>query len=327
MDRGTWNGTSWTSSGTGAYVMATVKQSELAYLASVLGFNTINIQSLAIAKVQIAANPCVLALAGQISFQGSPTVNAPSCGLASNDPAANALNFTGGGMTINAGSLSAEGGCTGAATFCSKALTYMPAVTNPFSALDAVTLPTLPICANTSALVAYSAATPCRNNGLTLTGNNTLTLTGGVYFMSGTLQLKGTTAVNKTATFIMLPGSNFDMKGTGTISITANSSVTTSQLPTVLQPYVSLFANMAIYDQSSNAVTFGGSSEISFTRNMYLPNAAVTFQGNPTVNVGGGKSCGELIAASIALNGNATLDSSGCSSATQPTSQYVTLVQ
>ena len=41
--------------------------------------------------------------------------------------------------------------------------------------------------------------------------------------------------------------------------------------------------------------------------NMYLPNAALTFQGNPMVNVGG-KGCGELIAGSIALNGNATLD-------------------
>ena len=44
-----------------------------------------------------------------------------------------------------------------------------------------------------------------------------------------------------------------------------------------------------------------------FAGNMYLPNAALTFQGNPTVNVGG-KGCGELIAGSIALNGNATLD-------------------
>ena len=40
-------------------------------------------------------------------------------------------------MTMNLGSLSTVGGCTGAASFCNTALTYMPApTTNPFSALD-----------------------------------------------------------------------------------------------------------------------------------------------------------------------------------------------
>ena len=43
------------------------------------------------------------------------------------------------------GSLSAAGGCTGSRTFCGAAFThYMPPVTNPFSALDGVTMPTLP---------------------------------------------------------------------------------------------------------------------------------------------------------------------------------------
>jgi hypothetical protein len=56
--------------------------------------------------------------------------------MASNDPANNALNFTGGGITMNLGSLSAAGGCTGSASFCNTALTYQSPVTNPFSALD-----------------------------------------------------------------------------------------------------------------------------------------------------------------------------------------------
>ncbi|MBV9531721.1 MAG: hypothetical protein JO283_11810 [Bradyrhizobium sp.] len=44
--------------------------------------------------------------------------------MASNDTANNALNFTGGDMSINLGSVSAAGGCTGAASFCNTALTY-----------------------------------------------------------------------------------------------------------------------------------------------------------------------------------------------------------
>jgi hypothetical protein len=76
----------------------------------------------------------------------------------------------------------------------------------------------------------------------------------------------------------------------------------------------------------SNNIKIGGNSNITFKGTMYLPTANVTFQGNPTVDVGGGKGCGELIAKSVAFNGNATLDSNGCSSATKPSSQYVRLV-
>ena len=94
---------------------ATVSQQQPAYLAAVLGLSTINIGSQAIAAVKsLAKPPCALALTGSIGFQGSPNINAPNCGMASNDTANNALDFTGGGMSINLGSLSAAGGCTGA---------------------------------------------------------------------------------------------------------------------------------------------------------------------------------------------------------------------
>src|SRR4029077_16256021 len=123
-----WNGVN------GNFVQAIVSQQQPAYLAKVLGLSTVNIGAQAVAQVQVLAKPpCVLALTGSISFQGSPNINAPNCGMASNDKDPNALNFTGGGMSINLGSLSAAGGCTGTASFCKNALTYMPPVTNPFS--------------------------------------------------------------------------------------------------------------------------------------------------------------------------------------------------
>ncbi len=84
---------------------------------------------------------------------------------------------------------------------------------------------------------------------------------------------------------------------------------------------------MAIYDASATAVQFGGTSNINVTGNIYAPTAAVTFQGNPTISLANGKSCGELIAASIKFAGNATFDDSGCTKAEIPGSQYVSLVQ
>jgi hypothetical protein len=73
---------------------------------------------------------------------------------------------------------------------------------------------------------------------------------------------------------------------------------------------------------------FGGNSNISITGNIYAPTAAVTFQGDPTISLGGGATgCGQLIAASVAFNGNATFDDSGCGSTKINAQQYVTLVE
>jgi Flp pilus assembly protein TadG len=317
-----WKGTN------GNFVQATVQQTQPGYLAALLGLSTVNIGATAVASViNLAKPPCVLALTGSISFQGSPNINAPNCGMASNDRANNALDFTGGGMTVNLGSLSAAGGCTGTTTFCSSALTYRAPVTNPFAALDAVTLPTLSNCSG-GGLTAYSAATPCKNNNFTLNGNTDLTLPGGVYFISGTLKVNGNASILGTALFILLPGASFSMLGTGNISVTGNASLTAAQLPSVLQPYRSLFADMALYDQSTSPLNIGGTSKyVALKGTIYAPNAAVTFQGNPTISLANGTGCGELIAKSIAFNGNATFDGSGCPASTKPSAQYVSLVQ
>ena len=145
----------------------------------------------------------------------------------------------------------------------------------------------------------------------------------GVYFISGTLSLKGQSQIKGTGLLILLPGASIDTKGGGSISLAPNASVTNAMLPTALQPDASLLANMVIYDRDGSAISMGGNSNLNFTGNIYAPTAAVSFQGNPTVNA-----CGELIAASIQFSGNATFDNSGCSSATKITpQQYVALVQ
>jgi Putative Flp pilus-assembly TadE/G-like len=318
-----WNGIN------GDFVQAVVQQTQPTYLARILGIPTVNIGATAVAQVkQTPANPCILALTGSISFQGSPNINAPSCGMASNDRNTDALNFTGGGMSLNLGSLSAAGGCTGTASFCGNALTYLPPVVNPFSALDGVTMPALPDCtlpkkdsSGNIALVAYSAATPCANNVSKLQGGSTgVTMNGGVYFLSGS-SLNGGQSI--TGTGLLIPLGSVNLKGSSSINVTANTSVTASQLPPVLQPYASLFDKMAIYDRNSTAWSIGGTSRVTFTGNMYLPNAAVTLQGNPS---GTASTCEQLVAASLAFNGNATFDNTGCSAGTKPTSQYVQLV-
>src|SRR6266702_1343129 len=324
-------------------VKATVSQIQPTYLAGVLGLSTVTIPAIAVAEVKVLLQPpCVLALTGSLSFQGSPNINASKCGMASNDRAAGALNFTGGGMTITPGSvISAAGGCTGSATFCNKTFDYTPPVANPFSALDAALTsmcganPSLPAkcglakCTG-SGLTAYTAAKPCVNDNVKTNGNTAVTLTPGVYFISGTLTMVGGSSVTGTGvTFILLPGATIDTKGGGILTLSGPTTApSASSLPAALQSSAALFQYMSIYDASAAAVTFGGNSNINLTGNIYAPNAAVTFQGDPTLSVGNGSRCGQLIAASIAFNGNATFDSSGCPTSTKLLAdQYVQLVQ
>ena len=82
------------------------------YLAKVLGMSTVTIGAQAIAQVDVTKPPCILALKDSISFQGSPTVSSPTCGIASNSTATDAIDFTGNnGIDLNAPSFTV-GGCS-----------------------------------------------------------------------------------------------------------------------------------------------------------------------------------------------------------------------
>jgi hypothetical protein len=255
----------------------------------------------------------------------------PGCGMASNSTASNAINFTGGGGINVTGPMVTEGGCSGTTAQCAPVVTNGLPVTDPLAALEtAMAGFTLPACTG-SALVAYgsTATTQCKNNNLILTGGGTITLTG-TYFVSGVLSVRGGTTINSGAggaTIVMLPGSSFDMRGGSTMNITGPTTAPTLLPAAFTSPAcptcASLFKNLSLFDAALTPVALGGTSGLNFSGNLYLPVADVTFQGNPSVSA-----CGELIAASISFNGNATFTNSGCTSngIPVPTSQVVQLV-
>ena len=158
-----------------------------------------------------------------------------------------------------------------------------------------------------------------------------------MYFISGTLTLKGGSAITCNSpctgvTFILLPGASIDTKGGGTLTLQGPTTApSTSSLPTAFQSdYLEAVPvhGHVLFATIEAAVQFGGKSNINLTGNIYAPTAAVTFQGNPTISIGGAQ-CGQLIAASIAFNGNATFNDTakGCGASQLQSSQYVQLVQ
>lgn len=314
-----WNGVS------GNFVQAIVQQTQPAYLASVLGSTTIPIGAQAVAQVNSSSPTCLLALRGQISVTGNAGINTNGCSVGSNDPANNALDFTG-NISVNlcsgsnCGSLLTAGGCTSTGTSnpCSAAKTYVPPSSNPFSALNSIAAPTLSNCSG-SGLTAYST-THCTNNNKSISGNSTVTLSG-VYFISGTLSVVGNASISGTngALLILLPGANISATGNVTFNITAlGSNLTSSQLPAAFQPYTSLLDSMVMFGMCTSSTSCSGSTNVSFTGNTsanlkgntYLPTAALTFPGNSLALNNG--LCDEVIASSITLIGNSNFGVKGC---------------
>ena len=113
-------------------------------------------------------------------------------------------------------------------------------------------------------------------------------------------------------TFILLPGAKIDTKGGGTLTTTGpTTSPSTSSLPTALQPEAGLFQSMAIYDASATPVRL---VEIvtSTSRKHLRPESSSDVAGRSDAQLKQrNRSCGEIVADSVAFNGNATFDDTG----------------
>jgi hypothetical protein len=304
---------------------------------------SIMVRALAVAGVITSTkHPCVLAQSGPVTFQDAAVeVNAPNCGIASNGTPVG-INFSVAPKTLNVGSLTTAGGCSG--SYCNSVSppvnTYAPPTTNPFSALtNALTTPsllTLTPCGAT--LTPYTASSQCANDNQTINDATAGLLTvSGVYFFSGGLTLGGngslTTAAGVSATIIVLPV--FDNKGNqqtalkmaggSTFNITAPTTApSASALPGQLASVASLLSNMALFDPETSPQVTGGAT-MAGSGVFYLPNAnPLNWQGSSTGQV---STCTEIIAASIQFSGTPNLNNAGCPPTILLQNQVVALVQ
>ncbi len=338
IDIGTYTAGKWNSDPTGSYVLATVAQTQPTFLATVLDVTSVKIGTYAVALVKTLAEPCVLALTGEISFQDSAVdVEAKDCGLASN-AVPTGFDFQA-NPTVHVGSLSTSGNCLGSTTYCGTALTYMPPVPNPYSSLDAALAATSITKSCGANLTPYTAGNQCVNKDFS--ANKPVALpSSGIYFFSGKVQLTGSGSIcttvstdgkscsasntsGITATLILLSKASLSMAGGSVISVSAPSTTPTSaQLPSSLQSVASLLVGMAIIDTDETSPQTNGGASLTANGVIYFPKAALDFQGNPTATT-----CSEVIAASITFAGSPHFDTSKCPTGTPKIkSQYVALV-
>jgi len=320
-----WNGVN------GNYVQATVTQTQNTSLATVLGLSTVTVGATAVAKIDTPAKPpCVLALKDPITFQGSPTVSSPDCGISSNSIAADAIGFKGNsGIHLNAPSYTV-GGCTQTGgSQCTNVQTYQQPVPDPLSALNtalsALKTSDFPnkSCGGGTA-ISYEAGA-CYNSG-----NPSFPATlSGTYYFSGPVKINGSPTISGTATLIFFGGATLDITGSPTFQLTGMKSPTG---PSVLSSAVKkLMTDLLIYDNeaySSKGVNISGSSSSYFNGTVYVPNTPVTYGGN-SASSAPSPGCYQVIAYAVSFSGDTMLDNSKCISdaAITPTIQTVRLVQ
>jgi hypothetical protein len=315
-----WNGVN------GNFVQAIVSQQQPVYLGKVLGFPTVNIRATAITQVDAEPKPpCVLALTGSISFQGSPTLSSPTCGVASNSTAPNAFDYTGnGGINVNAPSFSAGGCSQTGGNQCDSVTQHAAPVPNPLSGLDSAmsSLTTSSFSSgkcNNPQPTAYGTTTHCYNGGnQTLSGN-----LSGTYFFNGNVSIGNVTG---TATLVLFGNAASLGKTTGSPSIQLTAQ-TNPQVPPALSSVSNLMKDLLIYDPerwSKKGVDISGDSSSYLNGTVYVPNAPVTYGGNSSVSTPG---CFQVIAYAVTFSGNTKLDNSKCISDQAPGTLQVNYVR
>ena len=320
-----WNGVN------GNYVQATVTQTQNTSLATVLGLSTVTVGATAVAKIDaLAKPPCVLALKDPVTFQGSPTVSSPDCGISSNSTAADAIGFKGNnGIQLNAPSFTV-GGCTQTGgSQCTNVQTYQQPVPDPLSALNTA-LSALKTSDFPNKSCGGSTATSYEAGACYNAGNPSFPATlSGTYYFSGPVKINGSPTISGTATLIFFGGATLEITGSPTFQLTGMKSPTG---PSVLSSAVKkLMTDLLIYDNeaySSKGVNISGSSSSYFNGTVYIPNAPVTYGGN-SASGAPSPGCYQVIAYAVTFSGNTKLDNSKCISdgAVTPTIQTVRLVQ
>ena len=289
------------------YVEAVVTQPQHTFFFGLLGFTSMPVAARAVA-FNGAKNDiqCVRANdkngADTIHLQGSFTVDAPGCTVIDNSNDPNALVFTGGGGTLNAGFVGVVGGATGQTGDSSPApTTGIPQTSDPLASQVTAPLPsTWGTCA--APVGTNWGPTPpskivCYSGNITVGSGVTVNMAAGTYVFTGNLDLGGHGTINGTGvTLYFPPGGSLGGGGNGNTTLNL-----TAPLPT---DTTALYPGILIYEDANNTstVSFNGTPILNMTGIIYAPSAELDLSGNTNMTL-----AADLIVGSLYDKGNASI--------------------
>jgi hypothetical protein len=270
------------------------------------GFPSMTVGARAVAFNGAASTNCLLALnptaSDTIHLEGSFTVAVPGCQVVDDSNASNALNFTGNGGTLTAGSVGVVGLAAGHTGDSNPApVTGIAPVSDPFGSLtppqyDPASCVAPP--ANGNWGPAAVGGTVCYSGNIKI--QNTVTMSGGTYVFTGDLDFTGGGVLNGTGVTLYFAGPNGQLGGNGSGTTTINlTAPTTGNYPGIL-----------IYQDPNDTNTgeFNGTPIETFTGIVYMPSATFELSGN--TSFGGNNTTTlttDLIVGSFYDKGNASI--------------------
>jgi hypothetical protein len=290
--------------GAAGYVEAIVSQAEPLFFTKLRGFTTMTVTTRAVAFDGATSTNCVLATnltAPQtIELQGSFNANFPKCSVVddSNDP--DALDFTGGGGSLTAGSVGVVGGAgghTGDSTPAPK--TGIAPISDPLGSLPPPPYNPASCTAAPTGTVwgqATAGVTVCYSGNIKVQQN--IMMNAGIYVFTGDLDFTGNGSLTSLPGGVTLyfAGPNGQLGGPGNGNTTLDLTATSTGGP---------YNHILIYQDrtDANLAEFNGTPITNLTGIIYIPDAPLEFSGNTVSNL-----TTDLIVNQLIEQGNATVN-------------------
>jgi len=253
------------------YVEVIVSQPRNTVFMGVFGYSSVNVSARAVGVMGGVNDGCIFIMApsnppsgAAMNLQGSFDVSAPKCGIVVNSNSPGALNFTGKGGTLSAGSVAVAGTATGQTGDSNPPpIQNVPPVSDPLAGKE--TPPTIPGTCSTATTLTGSVSPGCYS-AANITISNA-TLGAGTYIFSntgGTVQFSGT--VDGTAGVTLYTKGSIDMSN-GTVDFNP---------PGVGQTYEGLVI-FADPSDTGGSLTFDkGNASGTVNGIIYAPNTPMT---------------------------------------------------
>ncbi len=251
---------------------------------------------------------------GSVTVTGNGSVPASGCGAIVVDSSNSSAAFLSGNATVTAEDIDMTGGVktVGHASF-STPVDHEAATPDPIG----LGLPAAPgthfaaVHISTGAITLHPGT---YDGGIEVTGQASVTLMSGVYYMNGGgFQVSGHGSVTDNGAGVLIvnapagPDDAISISGQASVSLAAPSSL---PAPYAAEQGITLFQDPA----SSNSIRFTGQSSVTLTGVAYVPDALVGIDGkaNVTINAGLGTATlppilGALIAYDLKVVGNGVL--------------------
>jgi hypothetical protein len=217
--------------GVNGYVEVIVQQVQPALFRGLLGLGSITVSARAVAQNGASSYGCVYILAptgsATMELQGSFTVSTPNCGVIVDSSDSDALDFTGAGGTLSAGSVGVVGGCGG---HCGDStptpVTGIAPESDPLASMvppdpTKLTCSAAPGGTLTGTLANPTGGIACYSGNVNLSN---VTLGMGTYVFTGNVTLNGTVSTPQPTSGNLQNGTTIDMDS-GTLSINTGTTL------------------------------------------------------------------------------------------------------